>query len=54
VHRTNRKDIFEDLWTHREISSRSLPPIGRFARETREREKISKARVIWPEFEFKI
>jgi hypothetical protein len=38
AHRTNRKEIFEDLWMHREISSRSLPPLGRFAREIRERE----------------
>jgi hypothetical protein len=37
AHRTNRKEIFEDLWMHREISSRSLPPLGRFAREIRER-----------------
>jgi hypothetical protein len=46
VHRTNEKRVFEDPWTQREIPSRSFPPLGRFAKEIREREKrLAKARV---------
>jgi hypothetical protein len=40
------KSIFRILGLQREIPSRSLPPLGRFAKEIREREKrLAKARV---------
>jgi hypothetical protein len=36
----NHKEVFEDPWMPREISSRSLPPLGWFARnKKKEREK---------------
>jgi hypothetical protein len=33
------KRVFEDPWTQREIPSRSFPPLGRLAKEIRERER---------------
>jgi hypothetical protein len=44
--------VFEDPSMPREISSRSLPPLGRFARiKKKEREK-TRLGTLWPNFKF--